>query len=1177
MPGGESTAFVVCPLCRVPLAVPSDLVSRVVYPDDFDIIGDICYGRFNTRPHQCGGTVTFAAPAFAVHRDTMETIWTDDPSEDIRQSLNAKGWLYSVVDDYNGLAYGVMKWMERDSGSYWSSLQDGSLPELSLREATDRMSPIQLLAFKMLRDRLIGLLVIPETDPARTPVPTYDEEVLDRVARSGTRLTVSHLKGVVQLAVFDGLGGQLEEAVAEQVPTDCLDDEVLELLVSDAESASSPESPGDVLEMYNLLLACALAHRLVGRDNPAASQLAVFLAGLYEFALRDDVEFDEKFWLTPVQLRRLLDPLSALGAAAELCRSEEWFLLSGKSREFLDRLGWLELITTFYVTWVDREGKSLQKIHTPPVVQALLAAALRRRESGLDDWELGYVLAGAAFQWIRTGLPIDEQELLDSLADGLGEQASPVARYAFQVGVIENVHMDHHLELAHSAAVEVLQDFSTVDVGPERAAHALVEVGNTFRYQQRWGDALELYEYAATFSRLVPEGQEERDVVLARNRALVLRDMGRFSEAESILEGLARNYPDNCEIQESLVLLHERTGRRKEALKRVEEQLARNDLHPFDTSRFKLIRAQLRAWSGQHDAAAADCREAISIQTRPWSRLQAEMCALLTEPEDEQLAAFVADCERNIAALLDRQSLGNPHMAITAATLAALRRLRAGEVTAAGKLLVKIEEWLHWFEFTGSWQFSLAVGWHAMKTGEAGAFTHLSTAVAKLNAWLPMTSEADHAVGALANFAIDDLHRLAVHSGVDSITVGQSEPADLVPVLDVANGRDLTARASVNARLPDAGPPTVEALDRWQETSQVDVIAVVDNTPTVQLLVQPAAGRRRLVDTAIPLSELRTAVHALRAFEFTNPLAPQRMDDRLAPWWDFGAALAAVIRRELPGNQELVVVPGPQLVATPLHAAGWPDRPLIADRPVSVSPNHRLLAGRPSLGNAPPRTTPCGLIAVPKASDTTDFTDKLTSFTARFRSRAPHAQVISMAEADETASLALLAQAEMALLLCHGVHGGPDLGPGICVAAASILPPSYLDVTADPDLAAFVLSWDDVAQLPHSPDLVVSIACSSGRTVVGAGGSRLGLEHGTLANSTRFVVAPLWPVEQHTSLTWVEAFLEPLDLVTASDDRSLRHLPEIHRSTTLALADQHPHPYHWAPFALTTALRGGIQ
>lgn len=357
----------------------------------------------------------------------------------------------------------------------------------------------------------------------------------------------------------------------------------------------------------------------------------------------------------------------------------------------------------------------------------------------------------------------------------------------------------------------------------------------------------------------------------------------------------------------------------------------------------------------------------------------------------------------------------------------------------------------------------------------------------------------------------------------------------------------------------------------------MDVIAVVDNTPTVQLLVQPAAGRRRLVDTAIPLSELRTAVHALRAFEFTNPLAPQRMDDRLAPWWDFGAALAAVIRRELPGNQELVVVPGPQLVATPLHAAGWPDRPLIADRPVSVSPNHRLLAGRPSLGNAPPRTTPCGLIAVPKASDTTDFTDKLTSFTARFRSRAPHAQVISMAEADETASLALLAQAEMALLLCHGVHGGPDLGPGICVAAASILPPptwtsrripiwrpSYLAGTTWPNYRTPRTWWSPSPARAAAPSWAPH-------------GSRLGLEHGTLANSTRFVVAPLWPVEQHTSLTWVEAFLEPLDLVTASDDRSLRHLPEIHRSTTLALADQHPHPYHWAPFALTTALRGGIQ
>jgi CHAT domain-containing protein len=83
---------------------------------------------------------------------------------------------------------------------------------------------------------------------------------------------------------------------------------------------------------------------------------------------------------------------------------------------------------------------------------------------------------------------------------------------------------------------------------------------------------------------------------------------------------------------------------------------------------------------------------------------------------------------------------------------------------------------------------------------------------------------------------------------------------------------------------------------------------------------------------------------------------------------------------------------------------------------------------------------------------------------------------------------------------------------------------------------------------------------------VGAGGSRLGLETGSLANSTRFLVAPLWNVEQRSAVTWVRAF--------ASATAGGQPPPQAHRAATLALMDAHPHPYHWAPYALSTALRG---
>jgi tetratricopeptide (TPR) repeat protein len=1155
--------------------MPPDLVDEVNYPDDFGVIADICYGRFNTRVHQCDKRISITVAVVAVRRASMEMVIVGEPPEEIARSLGARGWSVSVVDDYNGLAYHVLKWIEQDSTTFWPSILDGSFWKLSLREAVDRLSAIQLLAFKLARDHRVSVLVAPEGDPSATPVPSLNNELVSHVVRIGTGLTVDQLKRVVRLAIFDGLGGRLEEAVRGRVPIDCLDDQVLDGLATDAESASA-RSPDDVLEVYYLLVTCAVAHRLAQRENPAGTLLAAFLAELYELGQRDDVELDERVWLTREQLRRLVDAGSALGAAADLGRRDERGPLSLLSQDFLDRIGWLELISNITVMVADQEGIAPGEIDIAAFAETMLTVALKQKDTGGDDWELGQLTAGAAFQTMRTNLPIDEQELLNHLAKGLAERASPIAHLAFQTGVIEHANRVRRIDLATAAGLEVLRDFSAFsadDVGPERVVAALVEVGNTWRYLQRWNEALQFYESATKISRLMPEGHAKREAVLARNRALVLRDAHRFSEAEAILEEQVRTHPEDCDAQESLILLYERVGRRKEALTMVEGQLARNDLSPYHTARFMRLRALLRAWFGQHDAAATDCQAALEAHVDPWERREIETCALLTEPADEQLATFVADCEHRAAEILDGPYLDNPFTALSAATLATLRRLRAGRITQAGELIGKIANWLYAQKRKGPWQFELAVGWHALETGGPDAFGHLTTAIADLDAQLPMAAEASYAVGVLADFAIDDLQRLAARTGVAAIAADRNKPADLVPVLDVANGRDLTARASVSAQIPNAGPATVDALDRWQGTADADVVALVDDTPTLQLLLQPAGGKRRLVDTAIPVTELGTAVRALRAFDLTNPLAPHRMDTRLAPWWELAAAIASLLRRELPSDRELVVVPGRLLVATPLHAAGWPGRPLIADRPVSVSPNHRLLAGWPREAEPDHGTAQYGLIAVPKATDTTAFTDKLTSFMDEFRARAPQARIVSMAEADEAASLAILGEAEIVLALCHGVHGGSGLGPGICVAAGGILPPSYLNVAADPDLGAFVLSWDDVVKLPHSPDVLVSIACSSGRTVVSSGGSRLGLEQGTLANATRFVVAPLWPVEQQTSLAWVDAFLEPLDL--AADRLPLQRLPQMHRAATLALADEYPDPYHWAPFALTTALRGG--
>jgi tetratricopeptide (TPR) repeat protein len=1157
------------------VAVPPGLVGKVSYPADVGVVADICFGRFNTRVHECGERIAFVVPVVSACVKTKEFVCIGDPGIETRRSAVAAGWSISLIDDYVGLVRQVCKWIERDSSSLWATVFDESFWELSLLEAAKALEPIRLLALKLARDGRVEVPLERMAEYFGISADVPREDMIVRMRWLTAALTAEQLKRGVRLAILKGLGGRLEEAVAAMVPLDCLDDLVLAHLRNEAEPISGIGPPDAALETLVLLVAYAVAHRLLERENPLLANLAGFLVGLYELGERDGVELDQRFWLTPPQFRRLVDAGSAIAGALRLGEADQQGIGSVRAQDFLARLGWSDLVLDATERFTERDGSAPGE--TDPASLASLVLTVALEQAGGDEWTAGRLAATGVFKLMRTNLAIDEHAVLNRVAEGLVERASPVALLAFLGGSMAHANLIHRIDLATDAAAQAMKIFSAVRVGPEPTMSILVELGNTLRYRQEWDGALRFYDMAMQFSRFAPEGRAAREATLERNRALVLRDAGRFSEAEAILKEQARARPDDPDAQESLIHLYERAGRRPEALRLVEEQLGRTDLSPAQSSRFVALRALVRARLKEHNAAAADCRTAAAIhQDDLWRSLQIEMCALMTDPTDQDLAAYVADCERHVIELLEGPRLDNPDMVFTAAVLAVLRQLRTGRVIEAGQLIQKLTDGFAGLEEGGHWMFQLAIGWHAFETaGGADAFDRLRAAATGLDGQLPMAAEASYAMGALSGFSVEDLQRLAARAGVAAVAAGRNQPEDLIPVLDVANGRDLTARASGSAWITSTDPATLESLSRWQDAIGADVAIFIDDTPTLQLLLQPARGLRRLVDTSIPITELGPAVRALRRYDHAIPKHPHRLDTQLEPWWKCAEIIATVLRRELPGDHELVLIPSRLLVATPLHAAGWPGRTLIADRPVSVSPNQRLLIGRRTARESAHDGAPYGLIAVPKAAENAAFAERLHAFLGDFRSRAPRARVVSAAEADKAAALAVLSEADVVFMLCHGVQGGDRLGPGTCVSAGGIQPPSSLDVTKDPDLAAFILNWEDVGKISRSPDLLVSIACSSGRTVAGAGGTRLGLEHLTLANATRFLVAPLWAVDQHSALDWVEAFTESLTIASAANSSQLNKVPQMHRAATLALAKEYPHPYHWAAFALTTALRGG--
>jgi tetratricopeptide (TPR) repeat protein len=104
------------------------------------------------------------------------------------------------------------------------------------------------------------------------------------------------------------------------------------------------------------------------------------------------------------------------------------------------------------------------------------------------------------------------------------------------------------------------------------------------------------------------------------------------------------------------------------------------------------------------------------------------------------------------------------------------------------------------------------------------------------------------------------------------------------------------------------------------------------------------------------------------------------------------------------------------------------------------------------------------------------------------------------------------------------------------------------------------LTASDVIQLDLAGALVTLSACESGRNEVYAGDELMGLTRAFLGAGATTLVASLWLVQDETTAklmeNWYEHLSEGVGRATAL------------RNAQLALKDNYPHPYYWAPFVL---------
>jgi CHAT domain-containing protein len=104
------------------------------------------------------------------------------------------------------------------------------------------------------------------------------------------------------------------------------------------------------------------------------------------------------------------------------------------------------------------------------------------------------------------------------------------------------------------------------------------------------------------------------------------------------------------------------------------------------------------------------------------------------------------------------------------------------------------------------------------------------------------------------------------------------------------------------------------------------------------------------------------------------------------------------------------------------------------------------------------------------------------------------------------------------------------------------------------------LTAADVMQLDLAGTLVTLSACESGRNEVFAGDELIGLTRAFLGVGVSTLVVSLWIVQDETTASLMEKYYERL--------RDGASPAEALRAAQLAIKDERPHPYYWAPFVL---------
>ncbi|HEY1147680.1 MAG TPA: CHAT domain-containing protein [Pseudoduganella sp.] len=765
------------------------------------------------------------------------------------------------------------------------------------------------------------------------------------------------------------------------------------------------------------------------------------------------------------------------------------------------------------------------------VIEGSVDMILRHLEEG------NLLLVSAVLDGVRMrhpdALPAVSQSVIGKVEAALKLPAEP--RCALYRMLIEMLNRVGHHEAAGEvidACVSFMNSAEGAAIPASRRAQLLNEFGNCMRYEGQREEALEIYEQALEL--LGGDARDDDVRVGLRNRAIILRELHRYSEAQAAFAALMP-HAGMTELRQLVTsqgnCLME-MGLDAEALALLEAHTSLIEGEGLDSNGVIeqiTLHAGLLLMQGKLEHARELLDEVRDAAERRHYAAAVILDHMVT------LRSHGVQKDRAIDGLFELLSHLQPGQPLGRLVLDAVADLdqamiEAGREAEAEALVRELCEGTNAKAAPSAWRLYLLAARHAALADDSeGEEEDLLAAMLHYELGLWHIAARD-----------DVLAFTSAHAGptlelVQRVARRHERGEDPTGLM-VRYAADMRAAPVLSARLrhiADLAPPLIDLENEEERLAQL-----LQRTPAVLLQFVAADGgvlavRSWLTEEGdIESSMLRLAISYDALAQFANrmsfallranPSAAELAMHQVRGWDEATGALRAVTDG-MPEQLPLVIAAGP--LREPLIALA-----LGMERPLCFVPSISALVSMRTRHAEPPAPRSMFAFAAWFDREREEEAQALARGAQQASAIAERlglvANSVTGVAATGEALLDGLAAADVAWIACHGrLRPGAD-GVQLYVAANGSLPPadamSIREGLRDPH----ILRWAGLAGMSTASRTVFSSACDSGLAITNPGGERLGLERPLFAAGTSVFVAPMWPVPTAASQRVLAAVLD---------------------------------------------------